>query len=317
MKELKFDDVARIKKKKIAAGGKGFNVARFLIRYGENVKPIGIVGGFNGTTFKKLLTESRISTEYLLDIPVETRENHNFFFEDGTVLRFNEAGPVIPEKFKSKILNFIVDRDFKSVSWIFFCGSLPPGIPADFYSQAINKIRNKDTRIMIGLDSDGYYLKSAVNAIPDLIKPNISELERLMSRKITNMGQLRNAAEKLLESGISFVLVTMGSNGTAGFSREGFFYARGPTIKKAGSVGCGDVFLAGFVLSFSKTGKFKESLRFATASGTAKATKPFTEIPRICEVEKILRKTFITNFDDLDEKIEISNLHQLPVQELT
>ncbi|MCM8821501.1 MAG: PfkB family carbohydrate kinase [Candidatus Omnitrophica bacterium] len=79
--EIKFDDVVRIKKKKIEAGGKGFNVARFLIQYGENIKTIGIAGGLNGIRFKKLLTESRISTEYLLDISAETRESHNFFLK--------------------------------------------------------------------------------------------------------------------------------------------------------------------------------------------------------------------------------------------
>lgn len=168
---------------------------------------------------------------------------------------------------------------------------------------------------MISVDSDGFFLKSAVSAGPDLIKPNIRELERLISRKIENLAQLRKAAEKLLNSGISFVLVTMGDKGAAGFSREGFFYTRGPEIKKAGSVGCGDVFLAGFVLSYSRTGKFRESLKFAAACGTAKAAKPFTDIPQPYEVEKILKRTFVADFDDLDEKTEISNLQRLPVRE--
>ncbi|MCM8764979.1 MAG: PfkB family carbohydrate kinase [Candidatus Omnitrophica bacterium] len=188
-------------------------------------------------------------------------------------------------------------------------------MPANFYSQAIHKIRDKNTTTMISIDSDGSFLKSAISAGPDLIKPNIKELERLISRKIGNLEQLRNAAEKFLNSGISFVLVTMGDKGAAGFSREGYFYTRGPEIEKASSVGCGDVFLAGFALSHSKTGQFKESLRFAAACGTAKAAKPFTDIPQPYEVEKILKRTFVVNFADLDEKTEISNLQQLPVRE--
>lgn len=198
--------------------------------------------------------------------------------------------------------------------WVLLCGTLAPGMPENFYSVIIEKIRKKKGDVLFGLDADGDFLKYGISSVPELIKPNISELERLSLYKINNLRQLKKAGEKLLKSGIQFVLVTMGGNGAAGFSSEGFFYTRGPFIKNAGCVGCGDVFLAGFVLSFSQTKDFKKSLKYATAAATAKAAERFIDIPDPVKVNKILRKTIIRNLDDLDEKIEISSLREMPVQ---
>ncbi len=232
-------------------------------------------------------------------------------------MKFNEPGPSISEKTSEKILDFIINLDFSSTDWILFCGSLPPGMQLNFYKKAIERIRSKNTGIKIGIDADGQYLKYGICAKPDLIKPNIKELERLVSRKITGFDQLMGAGERFLRSGISFILVTMGEKGAVGFSKEGVFYTKGPQIKKAGSVGCGDVFLAGFILSFSETGNFKESLKFATAAGTAKAAKSFTDIPEPKEVKKFLKKILIWNLDDPDGKTKKLSLQEVPVIEST
>lgn len=79
--ELKYDDVIRIKRKKISPGGKAFNVAKFLIGYGQKVIPFGIYGGYNGIKFKKLLTSENFPVEYLVETSSETRENYNFFLK--------------------------------------------------------------------------------------------------------------------------------------------------------------------------------------------------------------------------------------------
>lgn len=79
--KLKTDDVIRIKEKKISAGGKAFNVAKFLNKCGEHVRPVGICGGYNGIKFKNLLRSENIPTGYLIDIEAEIRENYNFFLK--------------------------------------------------------------------------------------------------------------------------------------------------------------------------------------------------------------------------------------------
>ncbi len=81
VKNFKIDDIARIKEKRISAGGKAFNVAKFLNQYRRIVKPVGIAGGYNGGRFKSLLEKDKIPTEYLFNISGEIRENYNFFLK--------------------------------------------------------------------------------------------------------------------------------------------------------------------------------------------------------------------------------------------
>jgi len=78
---LKIDDIIRIKQKKINAGGKTFNTAKFLSNCGVNVLAIGIIAGNNGRRFSNLLKNSKISHPMLLELPGETRENYNFFLK--------------------------------------------------------------------------------------------------------------------------------------------------------------------------------------------------------------------------------------------
>ncbi|MGB9642708.1 MAG: PfkB family carbohydrate kinase [Candidatus Ratteibacteria bacterium] len=211
-----------------------------------------------------------------------------------------------------KILELIFSIDFNSAKWILISGSLPPGMPENLYARIIREIRRRGKNTFIGLDTDGEFLRYGVGEKPDLIKPNIWELERLISKQILNFEHLCQIGEKLLKSGISFIIVTMGNKGAIGFSKDGFFYAKGPIVNNPGSVGCGDVLLAGFVLYFSKTGNFKESLRFAVASATAKAARSFTDFPCPDEVNKILGKTFICDLGDLDEETKKSIPREMP-----
>ncbi|MCX7705026.1 MAG: PfkB family carbohydrate kinase [bacterium] len=79
--KLKVDDVIRIKEKKISAGGKAFNIAKFLYKHNQYVKPIGIIGGHNGIIFKKLLRTENIPVNHLIKINNDIRENYNFFLK--------------------------------------------------------------------------------------------------------------------------------------------------------------------------------------------------------------------------------------------
>ncbi|HOK79471.1 MAG TPA: PfkB family carbohydrate kinase [bacterium] len=93
-KEFKTDDIIRISKKIVSAGGKAINIAKFLSKFNVDVQSVGIAGGFNGTRFKNLLKKSGISTDFIIDIEGETRENYNFFLK--TVQSYDSMNLVLP-----------------------------------------------------------------------------------------------------------------------------------------------------------------------------------------------------------------------------
>jgi len=94
VKEFKSDDVIRINKKVVSAGGKAINIAKFLCQFDANIQTIGMVGGYNGIRFKNLLKNSGISTDLMFDIDGETRENYNFFLK--MVQFYDSTNPVLP-----------------------------------------------------------------------------------------------------------------------------------------------------------------------------------------------------------------------------
>jgi len=228
------------------------------------------------------------------------------------VLRFNEPGFKVGKSSLQKILKLIVNNDFNSIDWVVLSGSLSPGIPDKFYGTIIEKIHTRTVKTFIALDADGTQLKNGVVAKPDLIKPNIWELQRLISRKIRRFDQIKRAGQYFLNNGINFVLITMGENGSLGFSKQGCFYVKVPQVKCLNSVGCGDVFLGGFILKFSETKNFAESLRYAASAGTAKASKFNTDVPGIEDVKKILKKTSIQALDALSERTKKQLLREMP-----
>jgi len=189
-------------------------------------------------------------------------------------------------------------------------------VPADFYKKCIDNLKKNFPSIRVCLDADNQPLKYGIQAHPYIVKPNIWEFSRLISKKITSFEILKNAAEKFVSSGISFLIITLGEKGAIGFSKNESYYTKSVAIKKGNTVGCGDIFLGAFAMEISRSGDFRKSLLFATAAGTAKSIKPGTEIPEPEEIEKILNKVSIKSIGEMDEKTKISILPEMPEKKL-
>ncbi len=289
--KLLFDDINRIESKRIDPGGKGINVAHFLHILGENVMPVGVFGGFNGDLLISLIKKSGLKSIKIFHVKEETREIFNFFI-NGKVIRINEKGPSVPLNVQSSIKKFFLGINEKN-TWIIFSGSLPPKIKSDFYANLIDKIKRGNPYIKIAVDTDGEALNKCIKSSPTLIKPNLYELERFKGTKIRNFSEFLEIGKTLLDSGITYVLVTFGKNGAVGFSKSSILWSKPPLVREKSSVGCGDIFLSGFLHKISSGVSFEESLRFAVACGTAKVKEEGTKMPSICEVKKTYKNTRI------------------------
>ena len=95
---------------------------------------------------------------------------------------YENGDPVPPDKVAEMLAHFeeIVAR-YTAVT---LSGSLPPGVPQDFYAQLI-KIAH-DANVPAFLDSSKEALLLGVAAKPFLIKPNETEVAILASARIGN-----------------------------------------------------------------------------------------------------------------------------------
>jgi fructose-1-phosphate kinase PfkB-like protein len=122
----------------------------------------------------------------------------------------------------------------------------------------------------------------------------------MLGYKINSPKMLYDTLKNLIQKSVSIVLLSLGRKGAILFSKDNLFYVSVPKIKVESSVGCGDAFLAGFLYQFSLGNSQEESLKFAAASGTAKAMLKGTLMPNEREIYKVLAqiKTQKLNLED-------------------
>ncbi len=79
------------------------------------------------------------------------------------------------------------------------CGSLPPGVPGDFYARLIHYAQK--LKVPVLLDADGEALEAALEEKPTVVTPNQQEAERLLSRALITRSHFFEAVERIRAMG--------------------------------------------------------------------------------------------------------------------
>ncbi len=257
----------------VEAGGKGINVSRNLVANGLESRAIAPVGGPSGEQFLSLLEESGIE---LVRVPVSgaIRMNVNIVEKGGVGTKINAAGPSLSEDELERILNEVAAAAHDA-EWLAVCGSLPPGAPTDLYARIVALGRKAGCRVAV--DSSGPPLEAALEAEPDLIKPNLEELSGLAGRQLATVADILTAIEEVRGRGARTVLVSLGADGAILSDDEGALHAETPPFTPRSTVGAGDALLSGFL---SAADDREASLTEAVAWGAAATRLPGSRGPK-------------------------------------
>lgn len=287
------DRVHRPTSSRTVAGGKGINVARVLKTLGHDAIATGFVGGATGEAILRLIIEEnlhhdfvRVQEESRLCIAVIDPTN-------GTQTEVNENGPNITSDeltaMMDKIKSLVAGCEF-----VVMCGSCPPGVPDDFYSEIIKIAKAAGVKSV--LDASNAHLKEAIKASPYMVKPNVTELSQIAGRELLTLEEIVRAAKSLKQYGVSITAVTMGRSGAIVTDGVQVWNAVPPEIQFASAVGSGDAFLAMFMASMIEGASLPDVLVSATAAGAANAT---TFGAGFCTKESIM---------ELREGVTVSNI---------
>lgn len=266
-------EVQRAVSMSVEAGGKGINVCRNLAANGAASRAVAPIGGPSGEQFLSLLEGTGIE---LVRVPVSgaVRMNVGIVEREGVVTKVNAAGPRLSEEEVESILEEMAAAA-RGAEWLAVCGSLPPGAPKDLYARIVELGRDAGCRVAV--DSSGPPLDAALEAGPDLIKPNLEELAELAERPLATFGDVLKAAEEVRSRGAATILVSLGADGAVLFDGEGALHADTPPFTPRSTVGAGDSLLAGFLFA---AGDREASLTEAVAWGAAAARLPGSRGPR-------------------------------------
>ncbi len=268
--------VHRATDSRVEPGGKGVNVTRALTAGGTASLAVLPAGGADGALLQELLDES--GTEYVV-VPVSgtTRTNVTVTEPDGTTTKLNEPGPALSAHETAAVLSAVSERLAAGVAWVVGSGSLAPGTPAGVYAALVQLGHAAGARAAV--DSSGDALAAALDASPDLVKPNLDELEQLARASLRTLGDVRDAAEVLVRGGVGAALVSLGAHGallvTPGFVAHG----RASASRLASTVGAGDCLLAGYLHAVGRGAGRTEALATAVAWGSAAAALPGSQVP--------------------------------------
>lgn len=251
--------------------GKGINISRALLSYGVESKALCMLRNNNKEAVEKM------SEEGLNLFPTFTKGNlrTNISITDslGKTTEINENGEEVDY---NDVLDFLVmyektvkdTEGGKNKNFVFISGSTPPGFRGDIYRTMVLNAKKNDAYVI--LDADGILLKMGLDAKPNMIKPNINELENLTGEKFE--GTDEEIREKVLKTchgifentGVE-VLCTLDSRGSVFAGKEGDFICEAPKLNIKRFKGAGDNFLARFIVErFEKHRTVNEALKKAT-----------------------------------------------------
>jgi 1-phosphofructokinase family hexose kinase len=272
---MEFDSVLRATGARVDFGGKGFNVSRLLKGLGAASTAVGFLGGRAGELLQDGLQSLGIGTDFVW-VPDETRTNVSIVTEaHDHYIKVNEKGPLISEAKQKELLEKI-DSLAKPGDWWVLAGSLPPGIPDNFYARIVNLLnRHKANAI---LDTSGDSLQIGCAERPYLLKPNAEEAQVLTGLPMDTPAEIALAAAKICELGAQNVVISMGKAGALLHTAEGTWLTHSPKIKEKNPIGAGDSMVGGLVWALTEGIALKEALGWGVASGAATASLPGTEV---------------------------------------
>ena len=276
-------------------GGGGINVARVVTRLGGNVRAVYPAGGAMGVLLRRLLDDEGIAS-HVLPIAGETRED--FFVSEtstGQQYRFILPGPQLAEdEWKACLAAVAALEPFPR--FLVASGSLPGGVPGDFYAQLARIAKQRGASMM--LDTSGAALAAAVAEGVDLIKPNLREMRELAGAGPEAPAAWEAAAKTLVESGrAKIVALTMGHLGAALVTSEGILRARPLAITPLSAVGAGDSFLGALVSGLATGAALPDCFRNAVAAGAAALLNPGTGLCRPNDITRLARDVVIESVD--------------------
>lgn len=281
------EDKLRCNNLRLDPGGGGLNVARAIHQLGGMAAPIYVAGGMNGQLLQKLL-QAHDLPELLIPIAGETRESFTVFEETTSrQYRFNLPGPTLSEAEWQGVLERVSNLDPRPHTLV-ASGSLPPGVPENFYVQLAERVESWGSRMIV--DTSGAPLQTIVEECAPvyMIKPNLGELAALVGHELEDDDDILNASRELLRRcRIEILVVSLGAGGVLLITGDQATFLRAPTVPIRSKIGAGDSTVAGITLGLVRGLPMLEAVRFGVAAGSAAVMASGTGLCRREDAERL------------------------------
>ena len=280
--DLKLGLTNRTSTELILPGGKGINVSIVLSNLGIENTAIYFSAGFVGDEITERLEKIGIKTDCINIEKGNSRINVKIKNIDGTEI--NGMGPDISESKAEELFDKLAAINEGDI--LVLAGSIPKSLPDSVYSDIMEKLSDKDIKIVVDATKD--LLLNVLKFKPFLIKPNKHELEEIFDVSLETRENVVFYAKKLQDMGACNVLVSMAGEGGILLTEAGDIYiSEAPKGTLINGVGAGDSMVAGFIAGFLDKNDMEYAFKLGLSAGSASAFSDYLatkeEIIRVIE----------------------------------
>jgi len=256
-------------------GGGGVNVARVIHDLGGAARALILVGGATGLLYEELLSAHGVPYDAIA-IRGRTRVSMNVRERvTGQEFRFVAEGPVVEEAEWQAVLAHL---ETVKADWIVASGSLPRGVPLDFYARAAEIAVRRGQRFI--LDTSGEPLHRALGHGLTLAKPSRGEFEALAGATLADDADLAAAAQAMVRRGdVAMLAISLGADGAMLVTADDVLRMAAVEVAVRSAVGAGDSFLAAMALTLARGAAAGDAFAFGVAAGAAAVASGGTAHP--------------------------------------
>ena len=275
-------------------GGGGVNVTRAMNHLGGQSVALYPCGGPQGEMLKDLLDAEKI-THHAIPVDALTRENLVVFERaTGQQYRFGMPGETLSDDEWKRCLSIVADTD-PTPDYIVGSGSLPPGVPLDFYARVAGVAQDIGARMILDTSGEALQVAMSEDGIHHpvyLLKPNMRELAQLTGVEVIEDEEHQEAAAmQLIESGkTEYAMVSLGAQGALLATPDGCTRYRAPSVPVRSAVGAGDSMVGGAVLRLAQGHDIVDAVRYGIAAGSAAVMTEGTQLCRKDDTDALYQR---------------------------
>ena len=267
-------------------GGKPADAAWVLGELGISTKALGFSAGTIGRKMEELLHLKGVKIDFVqvegetrLDVHVIDEQNH------GQSTLVVDTLIVKPEHVKELLKKYEAALD--KTKAVITGGSQPKSMDKNILVELVRMARERD--IPVALDTSGKYLLPALEAHPNVIKPNRIELSTIAGKPVITVEDAYQAAHNILKKYGTEVIVTLGAADALAVLKDRSYLIPMPKVGKVVSTaGAGDGVLAGIGYALAERKPMEEGLKLGFAAAGAVIMTLGTADCRKADVEKLL-----------------------------
>jgi 1-phosphofructokinase len=227
-------------------GGKATDVSWILGKLEIPTRALGFAAGAHAVRMENMLHQRGVETDFVT-VEGETRLNTIIVVPgEGQSTLTSSSLHVLPEHLVEFAARY--QQALKIATCVVVGGSLPYGVPIEFYEEVILQAHQKGVPVIF--DSSGPALIAGLKGCPELIKPNLAELGDLLGYQPASQEEVYRAADEIhAKYGID-VIVTLGGVGALAILKDRSYFIHPTPGKVVSSAGAGDGILAGMALAY-------------------------------------------------------------------